>query len=94
MKTTPRIMPAHLRSKVFAPPMVSNAYRAHDPLVSDGLGCMTGQVSEMRDEIKKRNIKGVLVRDNGQLEITSRRGRAEVCKMRGLVDSDGGYGDG
>lgn len=81
------------RSKVFAPPMVANTYRAHDPLISEGLGCMKSQVPEMRETIHKHNIKGVRVRDNGQLEITSRRGRRELCRVRGLADADGGLGD-
>ena len=80
------------RSQLFAP-MVSNTYQPHDPLLSDGLGCMKAQVPEMRAAIKKRNIQGVVVRDSGQLEITSRRGRAEICEMRKLNDADGGYGD-
>lgn len=71
----------------------ANTYRQHDPLVSDGLGVMKAQVPEMREEIRKRNIQGVLVRDNGQLEITSRQGRREVMRMRGLGDADAGYGD-
>jgi len=73
--------------------MTANTYRDHDPLISEGLGCMTGQVEEMRQEIRRRNIKGVLVRNDGSLAITSRRGRREVCKMRGLGDADGGYSD-
>lgn len=72
----------------------TQAYSDSKPLISDGAGCMTGQVEEMREAIKKRNIMGVRVRDNGQLEFTSRRGRREVLRMRGLCDADGGYGDG
>ena len=74
-------------------PMTSNTYQDHEPLISEGLGCMKAQVPEMRETIKKHNIKGVVVRDNGQLEITSRRGRAELCRVRGLADGDAGYGD-
>ncbi len=74
-------------------PMTANTYQAHDPLISEGAGCMKAQVPEMRETIHKHNIQGVRVRDNGQLEITSRRGRAELLKLRGLVDNDGGYGD-
>lgn len=74
-------------------PMVAAAYSEAKPLISDGLGCMRGQVQEMREAIKERGIQGVKVRNNGQLEITSRRGRAEVCRMRGLHDNDAGYGD-
>lgn len=75
------------------PPMTANTYTAHDPLVSDGLGCMKRQVPELRETIRKHNIRGVAVKDNGQLEITSRRGRKELLAVRGLVDSDGGYSD-
>lgn len=70
-----------------------STYTEHEPLVSDGLGCMRNQVPEMREELRKRNITGVRVRDNGQLEFTSRRARREVMRMRGLADADAGYGD-
>ena len=75
------------------PPMTANTYSAHDPLISDGIGCMKSQVPEMRRVIKQHNIQGVAVKDNGQLEITSRRGRKELLAVRGLVDADGSYGD-
>lgn len=74
-------------------PLTFNTYRDHDPLVSEGAGVMKSQVPEMRREIRKRNIQGVKVRDNGQLEITSRQGRRELLRMRGLADADGGYSD-
>jgi len=76
-----------------APMMTLSAYSDARPLISDGIGCMKSQVSEMRQEIARRNIKGVRVLDNGQLAITSRRGRRDVLRMRGLVDGDGCYGD-
>lgn len=78
-----------------APSMGTVAYSESKPLISEGLGCMKSQVPEMREAIKKHNIKGVRVLDNGQLEITSRRGRKEVGQMRPipLHDADGGYGD-
>lgn len=72
---------------------VPNTYSQHDPLISEGLGCMKSQVPELRQVIKQHNIQGVAVKDSGQLEITSRRGRKELLKIRGLVDSDGGYSD-
>jgi len=81
------------RSKLFGVPMVANTYREHDPLISEGIGCMKSQVPEMRETIRKHNIKGVRVRDSGQLEITSRRGRKELLRVRGLADADGGYSD-
>lgn len=78
-----------LRSRAFVP----NTYRAHDPLLSDGIGVMKSQVGEMREVIRKHNIQGVKVRPNGQLEITSRRGRKELLRIRGLQDADAGYSD-
>ncbi len=75
------------------PFMMANTYRAHDPLVSEGLGCMKSQVPEMRQVIREHNIQGVTVRDSGQLVITSRQGRRELLKVRGLADADGMYGD-
>jgi predicted SnoaL-like aldol condensation-catalyzing enzyme len=74
-------------------PQAAATYRGHDPLVSDGMGCMKAQVPEMREAIAKRGIQGVRVKDSGQLEITSRRGRKEVLRMRGFVDNEGSYGD-
>lgn len=78
-----------------APPMTANTYTEHDPLISEGLGCMKSQVPEMREAIKRHGIQGVQVKENGQLVITSRRGRREVGQMRPipLHDADGGYGD-
>lgn len=76
-----------------APFMTANTYRDHDPLVSEGLGCMKAQVPEMREAIRMHGIKGVTVRDSGQVEITSRQGRRELLRMRGCFDQDAGYGD-
>lgn len=75
-------------------PAVTNTYSTAKPLVSEGVGCMKAQVPDMRAMLKEHNVQGVAVRDNGQLEITSRRGRKEVLKLRGLIDNDGGYSDG
>lgn len=71
----------------------AHTYEDHDPLLSDGIGVLKSQVGEMRETIKKHNIQGVKVRPNGQLEITSRRGRKELMRVRGLADADGMYGD-
>lgn len=76
------------------PFMTAHTYRDHDPLVSEGLGCMKDQVPEMREVIRKHRIQGVTVRDSGQLEITSRQGRRELLRVRGMCDNDGGYSDG
>lgn len=82
------------RAKKLGVPMAANTYRGHDPLQSDGLGCMKQQVPELRRVIQKHNIPGVVVKDNGQLEITSRRGRKELLRVRGFCDNDGGFSDG
>ena len=74
-------------------PMGTVAYSGSNPLVSEGMGCMKAQVPEMRKTIRKHNIKGVRVRDNGQLEITSRQGRKELLRVRGLCDAEAGFGD-
>ena len=75
-------------------PMGTCTYQDHAPLISEGLGCMKSQVSEMREAIRERGIQGAHVRDSGQIEFTSRQARADVCHMRGLADADGGYSDG
>jgi len=72
---------------------VTNTYSTAKPLVSEGVGCMKAQVPEMREAIRERGIVGAHVRDNGQIEFTSRRARKEVMKMRDLHDNDGGYSD-
>lgn len=76
-----------------APPMTADTYTEHDPLISDGTGCMKSQVGELREEIRKRGIVGAQVLDNGQVRYTSRRARREVLRAQGLVDNDGSYGD-
>lgn len=75
-------------------PFGTVAYSDSKPLISDGIGCMKHQVPEMRETIRKHGIQGVRCLDSGQLEITSRAGRAQLMKARGMFDADGGYGDG
>lgn len=74
-------------------PLGTVAYSESAPLISDGIGCMRAQVSEYREEVKRHGIRGVRILDNGQVEITSRRGRRDLLRLRGLVDNEGGYGD-
>ena len=76
-----------------APPMASNTYSEHDPLLSDGCGVMKSQIKEARDAIRQHGIRGAAVLDNGKIRFTSRQGRKEFLKMRGLNDLDGTYGD-
>lgn len=74
--------------------MVANTYTTAKPLISEGVGCMKSQVPEMRDAIRSHGIVGAHVRDNGQIEFTSRKARKQVLAMRGLHDNDGSYSDG
>ncbi len=76
-----------------APPMMSNTYSEHDPLISEGCGVMKSQVGEARDMIRQHNIQGAAVHDNGQMRFTSRRARKEFLSRRGLIDNEGSYGD-
>ena len=72
---------------------VPKTYQIHDPLISEGLGVMKSQVQEAREVIRRHNIQGVSINDNGQAIITSRRGRKEYSIVRGLRDADAGYSD-
>lgn len=76
-----------------APPMSTDTYSEHDPLISEGCGVMKSQVGEARDMIRQHNIVGASVHDNGQIRFTSRRARKEFLARRGLNDNDGSYGD-
>ncbi len=82
------------RDWLAGPPMTANTYTEHDPLISDGCGVMKSQVPETRDAIRRHGIQGAAVLDNGQIRFTSRKARKEFLRMRGLVDNDGGFGDG
>lgn len=75
------------------PSMTSNTYTEHDPLISEGCGVMKSQVGEAREMIRRHNIQGAAVHDNGQVRFTSRRARKEFLERRKLKDNDGGYGD-
>ena len=76
-----------------APPMVTDTYSEHDPLISEGCGVMKSQVKEAREMIDQHNIQGAAVHNNGQVRFTSRRARKEFLTRRGLLDNDGSYGD-
>ena len=82
-----------LPSKPIGSPMVANTYTEHDPLISDGVGCMKSQVPEMRDTIRVHGIQGAQVMNNGQIRFTSRRARRDLLRVRKLVDNDASYGD-
>lgn len=76
-----------------APPMVTDTYSEHDPLISEGCGVMKSQVGDARQMIRQHNIQGAAVHDNGQIRFTSRRARKEFLARRGLVDNEASYGD-
>ena len=75
------------------PAMSANTYSEHDPLISEGCGVMKSQVGEAREMIRRHNIIGAEVHNNGQIRFTSRRARKEFLARRGLVDNEGGYSD-
>jgi hypothetical protein len=66
--------------------------------VSQGLGCHSSQIDSLNEEAKKHGITGVRYRKDkhggGVCEVSSRKQRAKLLKSRGLVDNDGGFGDG
>lgn len=76
-----------------SPPMTADTYSEHDPLISEGCGVMKSQVGEAREMIRRHNIVGAAVHDNGQIRFTSRRARKEFLARRGLNDQDAGYSD-
>lgn len=87
-----------LREEVFAPPPPRQsgrhqAYASHKPLESDSAGCHPSQVTEMREHLKKRGVRGTTVTDAGKVIFSSRTGRAEYNKATGTFDGDAGYGD-
>jgi len=74
-------------------PMVTSAYSTERPLKSEASGCMKHQVPELREFVHDMGIRGVRVLDDGAVEFSSRKGRNEYLKARGMVDNDGGYGE-
>lgn len=74
-------------------PAITKTYTSKRPMRTEFDGVMEHQVDEMRDVIRQENIPGVKVLPNGTFEITSRRGRARLNKLRALHDKDAGYGD-
>ena len=76
-----------------APPMASNTYSEHDPLLSDGCGVMKSQVKEAREVIALHQIPGVAVLPDGKIRFTSRSARKKWLQVRGLCDNDAGYSD-
>ena len=91
------------RKRKAAVPMIGNSYGEGKPGKSIGMSVHPSQIPMMNEAIKRHGIRGVSYdpskRDN--CVITSRRGRAkwmpvfaEMTRLTGLHDGDGGYGDG
>lgn len=61
--------------------------------ISEAMGCHASQANDFNAEYKKYGITGAEHLEDGSLHITSRRARAEVMKIRNMLDRDAGYGD-
>lgn len=77
-------------------PYCPNTYTTAKPLLSQSVGCMPREVEKFRKFYREAGLSAVEVRDDGRVAFTSRGdcGRRGLMKLRGLVDGDGGYGDG
>ena len=93
----------HGRKATAAVPMIGDSYGEGNPGKSIGMSVHPSQIPMMNEAIKRHGIRGVSYdpskRDN--CVITSRRGRAkwmpifaQMTRLTGLHDDDGGYGDG
>ena len=82
-----------------SPVRANNTYTEHNPLISEGLGCMKSQVPQMRRLMETEGIQGVKILDSGQARITSRRGRNHLMRVLTEIrgnqyhDIDGGFND-
>lgn len=72
-------------------PMLNRAYEK--PLESLAAGCHPSQVKEFNAHLASAGIQGATYKPDGTLEFSSRNARREVCRLRGLIDQDAGYGD-
>lgn len=62
-------------------------------LTSDAAAVHPKQVKEVRELFRARGIAGAVVKDNGQIEFTSRSGRNDVLRAFNMRDNNAGYGD-
>ena len=73
-------------------PMSSKAYQT--PLPSLAHSCHPMQVQEFNEDVKAAGLTGVHYTADGKAHFSSRGQRKAWNKHRGLIDRDGGYGDG
>lgn len=74
----------------------AQTYSDSKPLESLGASCHPSQVAEMNANAQARGLTGVRWRPDGMCEFTSRgkTGRAGYLTANGIIDRQGGYGDG
>ena len=83
---------SHGHSKAVHTPF-SKAYNR--PLRSRSLGVHSSQAAEFNERARIRGNTGVYYDPaSGDCYFSSRRARKDEAKARGVVDLDGGYGDG
>jgi len=62
--------------------------------ISKAMGCHPSQAREFTEIYRKHGITDARHRESdGAFVYGSRKGRAEVMKMRGMIDKDAGFGD-
>jgi hypothetical protein len=62
------------------------------PLCSTAAGCPPEQIPEMQAALHARGAYADF-RPNGDIVFESRRHRKQICRILGLHDRQGGYGD-
>ncbi len=62
------------------------------PYKSSALGVHASQASELREVIHKAGIDAKVFND-GDVQVTSRSQRKQLCELRGLHDRNAGYSD-
>lgn len=62
--------------------------------VSHAMGCHPSQAQEFTEIYRQHGITGAHHRpSDGKFVYDSRKSRAEVMKLRGMIDKDAGYSD-
>jgi len=70
----------------------SRNVKAKWPMKSDGGGVHPKQIEEMREKCKRHGVTTDFTPD-GRAIFTSRGHRKRYCRLFGMHDKDGGYGD-
>ncbi len=63
------------------------------PMRSQGMGCHPEQVEAMLERNKKHGITGVTYDKHGDAIISTPKAKAQLMKLEGHFDKNGGYGD-